>query len=76
MVIDQQDGRRFSGKFSSAKHNETVIAVISHAGTIYMADDDGYNIGTMLAANKMELCYLHNSPGSRVASCTEMTKQP
>jgi hypothetical protein len=36
-----QDGRRFSGKFASAKSSEPVIAVISHAGTIYLVDDDG-----------------------------------
>jgi hypothetical protein len=27
LVIDKQDGRRFSGTFSSARHSETVIAV-------------------------------------------------
>ena len=42
MTIDMQDGRRFSGTFSSAKHSEQVIAVISRAGTIYMVDDDGW----------------------------------
>ena len=41
-----------------------------------MIDDDGYNVGTMLAPNRMELCYLRQSPKSRIASCTELTKQP
>ena len=76
MTIDQQDGRRISGTFSSARASETVIAVISRTGTIYMVDDDGYNFGTMLAPNRMELCYLKQSPDSRIASCTELTKQP
>jgi hypothetical protein len=76
MTIDMQDGRRFSGTFASAKHSEQVIAVISHTGTIYMVDDDGWTSGTMLAPDKMELCYMARLPTGRVASCTEMTKQP
>ena len=75
LVVDKQDGRRFSGTFSSARHSETVIAVVSQSGTIFMVDDDGYSAGTMLAANRMEVCYLHLSSASRIASCTELTKQ-
>ncbi len=76
MTIDMQDGRRFSGTFSSAKHSEQIIAVISRTGTIYLVDDDGWTSGTMLAPDKMELCYMARLPTGRVASCTEMTKQP
>jgi hypothetical protein len=76
LVVDKQDGRRFSGTFSSARHSETVIAVISHSGAIYMVDDDGYNVATMLAPDRMEMCYLHLSSGSRIASCTELARQP
>ena len=75
MVIDKQDGRRVSGTFSSAKHKETVIAVIARNGAIYMVDDDGYSVGTMLSPTKLELCYMKRAPDGRVASCTEMTKQ-
>jgi hypothetical protein len=76
LVIDKQDGRRFSGTFSSARHSETVIAVISRTGTIYMVDDDGYDVATMLTPDRMEICYLHLSSGSRIASCTELSRQP
>jgi hypothetical protein len=76
LTIDKQDGRRFSGTFSSPRGSEAVIAVISRTGTIYMADDDGYTIATMLAPNRMELCYLMQASASRIASCTEVTKQP
>jgi len=75
LVVNKQDGRRFSGTFSSAQHSETVIAVVSRAGTIFMADDDGYSAGTMLAPDRMELCYLHSSSEKRIASCTELTRQ-
>ena len=75
LVIDKQDGRRFSGTFSSAHHSETVIAVISRSGTIFMVDDDGYDVATLLAPDRMEICYLHLSPVSRIASCTELSRQ-
>ena len=75
MVIDKQDGRRFSGTFSSARGNDPVIAVISQNGTVYLVDDDGYSFGTMLAPNRIELCYMMQSPATRIASCTVLTKQ-
>jgi hypothetical protein len=75
MTVDKQDGRRFSGMFSSERSTETVIGVVSRSGTIFMVDDDGYNVGTLLAPNRLEMCYLHLSAASRVASCTELTKQ-
>jgi hypothetical protein len=76
LTVDKQDGRRFSGTFVSARSNDQVVAVIGRNGSIYMADDDGYTVGTLLAPNRMELCYLHSSSGAKVASCTELTKQP
>jgi hypothetical protein len=75
LVVDKQDGRRFFGTFSSAQHSETVVAVVSRAGSIFMADDDGYSAGTMLAPDRMEICYLHSSPATRIASCTELVRQ-
>ena len=75
LTVDKQDGRRFSGTFSSARSSEKVIAVISRGGAILLADDEGYTHGTMLAPNRMELCYLHVSSASRIASCVELTKQ-
>jgi hypothetical protein len=75
LTIDKQDGRRFSGTFSSARSSEKIVAVISRNGTILLVDDEGYTYGTMLAPNRMELCYLHVSSASRIASCTELTKQ-
>jgi hypothetical protein len=45
LTIDKQDGRRFSGTFSSARSSERVIAVISRSGAILLADDEGYTHG-------------------------------
>ena len=74
LVVDKQDGRRFSGTFSSPRGSEKIVAVVSRNGTILLADDDGYTTGTMLAPNKIELCYLRMGR-TRIASCTELTKQ-
>jgi hypothetical protein len=76
LTVDKQDGRRFSGTFSSAHTTDQVVAVIGRNGSIYMADDDGYTVGTILAPDRIELCYMHATPGAKVASCTELTKQP
>ena len=75
LTVDKQDGRRFSGTFSSPRGSEALIAVVSRNGTILAVDDDGYVTGSILAPNRMEFCYLHLSPAVRVASCTELTKQ-
>jgi hypothetical protein len=40
-----------------------------------MVDDDGWTSGTLLAPNRMELCYMARTATDRVASCTVMTKQ-
>jgi hypothetical protein len=76
LVVDKQEGRRFAGTFSSSRSNEKVVAVISRNGQILLADDDGYTIGSILAPDRIELCYLKTGKDARVASCTELTKQP
>ena len=66
----------FIAAFASPRATETIIGVISRTGSIYIADDDGDTIATVLAPDRLELCYL-NAPGKgRVASCTEFVKQP
>jgi hypothetical protein len=76
LTIDKQDGRRFSGIFSSPRGGSKVVAVISRGGTIFLADVEGFSNGTMLAPDRMELCYLKQGPDARIASCVELTKQP
>jgi len=76
LVVDRQEGRRFSGTFSSSRSTEKIVAVISRNGTILVADDDGYTVGSVLAPNRIEFCYLKSGQKARIASCTELTKQP
>ena len=61
MTIDKQDGRRFSGTFSSARANDKFVAVISRNNAILLVDDDGYTVGSILGPNRLELCYMHQS---------------
>jgi hypothetical protein len=75
LIIERQEGRRFSGTFSSARATEVIIGVISRTGTLFVVDDDGYDFATLLGPNRMEMCYLHVAPDARVASCTELTRQ-
>ena len=75
LTIDKQDGRRFSGKFASARSTEPIVGVIARNGALYIADTDGYTFGTVLASDKLKLCYLQIKPDAQIASCTEMTKQ-
>ena len=75
LVIDKQDGRRVSGTFSSARTSQALIGVLSRTGTLLMVDNDGYTFGTLLAPDRLELCYLQTTANGRVASCTELKKQ-
>jgi len=75
LVVRQQNGRRFFGTFSSPNSSEPLIAVIARNGTILAVDDDGYAHGSILAPNRIEMCYQHVSSAVRVASCVELTKQ-
>ena len=76
VTIDKQDGRVFAGTFSSPRGDEKFVAAISRNNTILVVDDDGYTVGTILAPNRMEWCYMHRSETTRMVSCTELTKQP
>ena len=76
VTIDKQDGRLFSGTFASPRGSEKFVAAISRNNTILVVDDDGYTVGTILAPNRMEWCYMHRSQTTSMVSCTELTKQP
>jgi hypothetical protein len=76
LTIDTQDGRRFSGTFSSPRDAESVIGVITRAGNLLFVDTDGYASGTLLGPDRLEACYLQIAiTYGRVASCTELTRQ-
>jgi hypothetical protein len=77
LIIHKQDGRRFSGTFSSSRRSAQVIGVIARSGNIFLADSEteGHSSATILAPDRLELCYIHASSATKIASCTELTKQ-
>src|SRR5437762_13907782 len=38
LVADKQDGRRFSGTFARSRSTDTVPAVLTRSGTLYLVD--------------------------------------
>jgi hypothetical protein len=75
-TVDKQDGRRLSGTFASPRQTETVLGVISRTGTIFIVDSEGVGYATLLAPDKLEMCYTMAGAKGNVASCTELVKQP
>lgn len=69
-TIDEQQGPRFSGVLSSAKHSETLIGHLypDREGGV-MLDDDGRYAFTLKDASTMEVCYDHLKPDSKVIAC-------
>ena len=76
LKIEHQDGRRFWGVVSSERSTDSLIGVISRNGSIYYDDAKGYGTATLLSPERLEMCYLQIASTGRVASCTEMTKEP
>jgi hypothetical protein len=75
LTIDRQEGRRFSGTLASARSREVILGVVSRTGALFMAEDDGYDLATLLAPDQMELCYLHSEANGRVAFCVQLARQ-
>ena len=60
VTIDHQEGFRFSGFKTSDNRRETLTGVIDFDGKrIYMTDEDGMYLCTLVAPGKMEQIYLH-----------------
>jgi hypothetical protein len=75
LTIDRQEGRRFAGTLASARSREVILGVVSRTGTLFMADDDGYDFATLLGEDRMELCNLHADTSGRVAFCVQLVRQ-
>src|SRR5215203_4273007 len=61
LVVEQQNGRRFYGTFSSASSSEPLIAVVARNGTILAVDNDGFANGSIIAPNRMS-CAISTYP--------------
>jgi hypothetical protein len=68
--ITDQQGARFGGTMSSAKHSETLIGHFYPDNTSgVMLDDDGQYVFTLTAPDTLQVCYEHSKPDSKVIAC-------
>jgi hypothetical protein len=75
LTIDQQEGRRFAGKFSSPNATEIVVGVLSpdlQSGV--MAAHEGQHTFKLVGQDRMEKCYTQSSPHT-VAACSTWEKK-
>lgn len=69
LMIDQQEGFRFSGSRESSRKKETVSGVIGFDNqSVYMVDDDGMIFGKLISPDRMETIYLHVTKHHSIAS--------
>ena len=69
LVIEKQEGFRFSGFRQSVRKKETVSGVFGFDNqSLYMVDDDGILIGRLVTPDRMELIYLHVTKEHSIAS--------
>lgn len=75
LVIDQQEGRRFAGKFSSPSASEIVVGVLSpdlQSGVLVA--HEGQHTFKLVGKDRMEKCYTQSSP-HMVAACATWEKK-
>ena len=78
LKIDRQEGRNFSGTFSTGSYQEAVVgAFAADFKTGVMADLDGQMSFRLVGKNHMDMCYTHTgaSAPSKVAACTELKRR-
>ena len=78
LKIDRQEGRNFSGTFSTGSYQEAVVgAFAADFKTGVMADLDGQMSFHLVGKNRMDMCYTHTgaSSPSKVAACNELKRR-
>ena len=76
IIIDKQDGFRFSGTKESPMQKERVSGVIGFDNkTIYVVDDDGMCFWRLVAPDKIQQIYLHVTKQHSIAARDILTRQ-
>ena len=66
LVIERQEGRRFTGFKKSAHSREAIMGVVGHDGaTVHIIEDEGALVGTLTPDGVLELVYSHHAGASR-----------
>ena len=72
--VQQQQGRVFYGVKQSKRASEQLVGVVGPDKTVSLADEDGYQVGSLIAPNKLQLVYLEAGQQSRVAGYIVYTR--
>jgi len=76
MVINHQDGFRFSGYRESGRKKETIIGTIGFDNhTVYMVGDGGMDIGRLVSPDKMESVYLRVTEHHSITARTTFSRK-
>jgi hypothetical protein len=76
IIIDKQDGFRFSGTKESPMQKERVSGVIGFDNkTMYVVDDDGMCFWQLVAPDKIQQIYLHVTKQHSIAGRGILTRQ-
>ncbi|WP_421694358.1 hypothetical protein [Aestuariivirga sp.] len=74
-TISQQKGPLFSGQMTAMDKSEVLIGSLQPDGKGgVMLDDDGQYAFTLPAPDRMDACYSHMKPNSKVVTCWTLTK--
>ncbi len=74
--ITKQDGERFFGERSSAKHKEIVLGLVEANGDVYIVDDDGVFFGEYdKATDSLKLRYMEPGKDSKVVASAVYTRK-
>lgn len=75
--VTRQEGAMFSGSWKSEVRTDPIVGVVSADGkTLYMADDNGAIMGTLRAANEMEICRALADATRMLAACRIFARAP
>ncbi len=78
LVIEEQNGRRFAGVWTSTGNpeaSEMILGVIGFDNeTIYMVDEDGHIDGKLISATEMEVVYREVDPDGMIVTISRYTK--
>ena len=77
LKIDRQEGRNFSGLFSTASHQEAVVgAFAADLKSGVLADMDGQMSFRLVGKNRMDMCYTQTGANvPKVAACNELLRK-
>jgi hypothetical protein len=75
LVVDQQNGKHFTGTVSSSQDAQPFSGVIKSDGTILMSQPSGFIEARLTGEDSIETCYVRISAFSQMATCEELKQQ-